>query len=71
MKHPEDIRTIGVFSYVKQLLSVVHAMVDDCRFEHTGSGSRIGGEEEAAIFSIEEEIDRLKDMLKDYTDVYC
>lgn len=71
MKHPEDIRTVGVFSYVKQLLSVAHAMIDDCRFEHKGDGSRIGGEAEEEILKIEAEIDTLKDKLRNYIDTYC
>lgn len=66
----DNIRTAGVLSYADDLLKVAHAMIDDCRFEHRGAGDRIGGEEEQALLSIENDIDELREKFKKFITKY-
>lgn len=66
----DKIRTFGVLSYADNLLEVAHAMIDDCRFEHRGTGDRIAGEEEQDLLSIEDDIDELREKIKKFITKY-
>lgn len=57
-------------SYVDNLLEVAHAMIDDCRFEHRGTGDRIDSEEEQDLLSIEDDIVELREKIKKFITKY-
>ncbi len=67
----EVIRTVGVLTHANNILDAAAAMVDDCRFVHSGDGGRIGGEEEKELMNIYDEINRIQSKIRDFIEDYC
>ena len=70
-KHPEDIRTTGVLNCAYNVIDAAVAMIDDCRFIHTGDGGRIGGEVEDELLTILSKLNHVQEDLRDYMRDYC
>ena len=71
MNSSEKIRTAGVLYHATQILDAAQGMIDDCRFNHTGEGGRIGGDEEKELMEIVSEVNKLQERLRDFVTDYC